>query len=338
MDENLKLKAIQKHLNLLLHASKCQHTGPDPCPVSYHCQSFKAVLAHIPMCSVDSQCTFRYCDSSKKLINHWKTCQRAECPVCAPNLHQYHQNSSNLHDSRRFFPPISIKTSDGFYPNQQDNSQNMLQYESQQQQFNNLEINHEEIFRIDNNNTNNQMDTSDNQTFNSLLDEAFAAASNLTQDDQIDLEMFDQFDQFDTSLPFQSEQQQQFINFAIPADVHVPPLPQQEPSQPPPPPLVSSSHHQRVEELLQNDSMSLKLIQKRLVLFMHARKCGKQQFSCHVPECAQMKSLVEHMVTCANRFDCTFDNCRLTKRILRHWKYCKTETCPICAPLRRKNP
>ena len=44
----------------------------------------KGVLNHIPSCKSVKECQVPHCSSSRQIINHWKHCNRNDCPICLP--------------------------------------------------------------------------------------------------------------------------------------------------------------------------------------------------------------------------------------------------------------
>lgn len=94
-----KIKIIQQHMVLLMHAYKCQkrqneHSNTIDCTVR-HCKTLTEVLSHMANCKMEKDCLVDHCSTSRTLISHWKSCIRAECPICLPMRRPYTVNSSN---------------------------------------------------------------------------------------------------------------------------------------------------------------------------------------------------------------------------------------------------
>lgn len=79
-----------------------------------------------------------------------------------------------------------------------------------------------------------------------------------------------------------------------------------------------------------------RLIQKNLVLLLHANMCDQRaNHRCHSPECQVMKQVLRHMKTCKKGDSCTRAHCKTSKFIIGHWRRCKLHTCDVCAPIRQ---
>lgn len=87
-DSQEKLKLIQKQLELLLHAHKCQRrerltSSEWQCSVQ-HCKIMKDVLDHMGYCGLVRDCPEPHCSSSRAIIKHWKQCVSSDCKICRP--------------------------------------------------------------------------------------------------------------------------------------------------------------------------------------------------------------------------------------------------------------
>ena len=114
--DEVKRKGILNQLTLILHANKClerekstfnhppqiihanksshrqilakeQSAGqPDipKCGVEW-CGRMREILLHLRSgkCPRNDSCTMRSCNSSRKIIQHWQTCNDVNCPVCS---------------------------------------------------------------------------------------------------------------------------------------------------------------------------------------------------------------------------------------------------------------
>ncbi|GFX43554.1 histone lysine acetyltransferase CREBBP [Trichonephila clavipes] len=83
-----------------------------------------------------------------------------------------------------------------------------------------------------------------------------------------------------------------------------------------------------------------KLVQKKLVLLMHAYKCqsNEDQMSgegkpCFLPNCPTMKRMLSHITTCQTRKTCTIPYCAFSSQITSHWENCTQNDCPVCVSL-----
>jgi hypothetical protein len=88
LNDPVKLKNIQKHLIVLIHAQNCQrrqNESPNSmvCGFAY-CRLFKEVLNHMSACTLGRTCPRIHCSMSRQLNNHWENCDRSDCRVCSP--------------------------------------------------------------------------------------------------------------------------------------------------------------------------------------------------------------------------------------------------------------
>ncbi|KAK7097046.1 hypothetical protein V1264_004082 [Littorina saxatilis] len=82
-----------------------------------------------------------------------------------------------------------------------------------------------------------------------------------------------------------------------------------------------------------------KLIQRQLVLLLHAHKCQRQamvngEFTCRLPYCRNMKNVLNHIQICTTGKSCKVAHCASSRQIITHWKNCVRHDCPVCMPLR----
>jgi hypothetical protein len=89
--EKERTKLIQEQLILLLHAYKCSSSsGTDangqakPACTVYRCAMIKEVMVHIALCTEGRACPRLLCVSSRQILDHWKNCTKASCPICGP--------------------------------------------------------------------------------------------------------------------------------------------------------------------------------------------------------------------------------------------------------------
>ena len=82
------------------------------------------------------------------------------------------------------------------------------------------------------------------------------------------------------------------------------------------------------------------LIQKQLILLLHANKCqkGRDGFQsagsfCNIPQCQTMKDVLKHLADCKED-NCTFSYCASSRQIIKHWKQCSNNQCAVCQPLK----
>ncbi|KAI0986114.1 hypothetical protein GJ496_007518 [Pomphorhynchus laevis] len=103
--------------------------------------------------------------------------------------------------------------------------------------------------------------------------------------------------------------------------------------------------------VLPADAPRLRLLTAQMVLLLHAHKCSQRDkvsaqmkqanpsnsieiTSCQVQQCAAMKSILNHALSC-NRGDvCEVQHCVSSRKLIKHWKNCNLMDCPICSPIK----
>ncbi|XP_011632299.1 histone acetyltransferase p300-like isoform X2 [Pogonomyrmex barbatus] len=98
-----KCRFIQEYLVFLLHADKCQRrenqaNEMERCTLS-RCKTMKKVLKHTTNCTRGKNGFVSSCSMSKSIINHWKYCNRSDCPICMPIKNQQRIGKDNFMDS-----------------------------------------------------------------------------------------------------------------------------------------------------------------------------------------------------------------------------------------------
>uniref|UniRef100_A0AC34F0F3 Histone acetyltransferase n=1 Tax=Panagrolaimus sp. ES5 TaxID=591445 RepID=A0AC34F0F3_9BILA len=78
----------------------------------------------------------------------------------------------------------------------------------------------------------------------------------------------------------------------------------------------------------------------QLLLVFHSYTCYlnkkfNSEYVCNnTPLCAHMKNVVQHVLTCHKKEDCSFQHCSDAKLSLVHFLNCKSSDCVICEPTR----
>ncbi|OXU26832.1 hypothetical protein TSAR_011933 [Trichomalopsis sarcophagae] len=82
-----KRNLIEQQLRLSLHAYECRRRdAKDPkrkCEQP-KCTTMKKILKHIEDCKEENTCKFLHCNSTQKILCHWKQCMVKQCVVCKP--------------------------------------------------------------------------------------------------------------------------------------------------------------------------------------------------------------------------------------------------------------
>ncbi|GIY99576.1 hypothetical protein CEXT_523301 [Caerostris extrusa] len=88
------------------------------------------------------------------------------------------------------------------------------------------------------------------------------------------------------------------------------------------------------------DQEKLRLIQKQLVLLLHAYACRRKDCQsgwastlCSLPNCATMKHVPSHMKVCKIGKQWTLPHCAYSSQNISHWRNCTANDCPVCVPL-----
>jgi len=74
---------MQRRIIRLRHASECEYTIDEPCPVLYDCAKLKNLWRHIIACG-DDVCVFENCIASRRVLAHYSVCTFISCRMCSP--------------------------------------------------------------------------------------------------------------------------------------------------------------------------------------------------------------------------------------------------------------
>ncbi|XP_070197276.1 histone acetyltransferase p300-like isoform X4 [Littorina saxatilis] len=121
-------------------------------------------------------------------------------------------------------------------------------------------------------------------------------------------------------------------------NVNGPPTKRARQEDPAPPSNQGEEPNQRRRQV-HTDADMAKLIQRQLVLLLHAHKCQRQamvngEFTCRLPYCRNMKNVLNHIQICTTGKSCKVAHCASSRQIITHWKNCVRHDCPVCMPLR----
>ncbi|CAF3278892.1 unnamed protein product [Rotaria socialis] len=121
------------------------------------------------------------------------------------------------------------------------------------------------------------------------------------------------------------------------------------------PQQTSMPMHSDLDSSLSNNTCVPQFDQRRqiihhLALLLHAHKCLQRerqtpingdvhditlQHPCTVPNCAAMRTVLQHMTKCSDFKNCSFTNCVQSRHIILHWKNCATPNCFLCGSLKK---
>jgi hypothetical protein len=78
--------------------------------------------------------------------------------------------------------------------------------------------------------------------------------------------------------------------------------------------------------------------QTRLVYLQHAKHCEESNATpsrpCRLtPKCGEYVTLLQHVYSCPDTFNCTVTDCMTTSCILAHHRSCAMESCRLCKPV-----
>jgi hypothetical protein len=101
----------------------------------------------------------------------------------------------------------------------------------------------------------------------------------------------------------------------------------------------SPAHSSHAAQTLPTN-VKVNLIQRQLVVLLHAHKCALREMRkittpCNIPHCATFKAVWQHMSTCTDGAQCTYLRCASSRQIIAHWKECANDHCAVCTALKR---
>lgn len=108
-----------------------------------------------------------------------------------------------------------------------------------------------------------------------------------------------------------------------------------------PAPPTQNQHQCKDGKDKQDLSVKFHLIQRQLVLVLHAQRCTAA--ACLLPNCDVMKDVLRHLTSCTNTgarstetatTKCPFQFCFSTRQIITHWRNCGGK-CDVCVSVQR---
>jgi hypothetical protein len=103
-----------------------------------------------------------------------------------------------------------------------------------------------------------------------------------------------------------------------------------------------TSAHQKSKQspspIFELSESNLADFQTRLVYLNHAIHCEESNATpsrpCRLtPKCGEYVTLLQHVYSCTNAFNCTVADCMTTSCILAHHRSCAMESCRLCKPV-----
>mmetsp|Transcript_1716 Transcript_1716/g.3872 ORF Transcript_1716/g.3872 Transcript_1716/m.3872 type:complete len:186 (-) Transcript_1716:761-1318(-) len=85
-------------------------------------------------------------------------------------------------------------------------------------------------------------------------------------------------------------------------------------------------------------SQRIQLAQRWLIFAHHCASCRQGQqgdgSACSERRCRGGKLLLQHIQSCDNKSACNVPNCQFVSALLAHHRRCRSNSCPLCAPVR----
>ncbi|GAB6019933.1 hypothetical protein CHUAL_001464 [Chamberlinius hualienensis] len=77
-----RLQNVRPHMKLLVHTILCRAQSNGPCHWNM-CRAMNTILHHSHFCNLTTNCPFPHCSSTRRLLDHWLSCEDNECNICS---------------------------------------------------------------------------------------------------------------------------------------------------------------------------------------------------------------------------------------------------------------